>query len=264
MVLLERQYQETVLMFGQDYNGPATNFHFLKDEASLKTWSILSSLLTLFGNNFQHLRLWWKRKLQQFYRKCFQSSLMVRHVQTHSTLKYLLHLPTLVSDGFSERFSCLPQGRWNSAWRRRTFSPSKLCTNRIQPIFNLRNSPCSENHPANQSLAEKVGTPLIGCASHRYNFSVREVIYEHFNSVVKQRAIISMLLNIIPAVKLKDKNPLEAKLDNSKKWSSTFWILKRCQILRPFQTNFELDDVRELLPKRSLNKISDTLWEKFT
>lgn len=79
-----------------------------------------------------------------------------------------------------------------------------------------------DNCATNKSFSRQAGCRFIGCASHRFNLAVKDILSQNEDIVMLIRALIVRLRNLIPSAKLRKLTPLEAKIDNETRWSSSF------------------------------------------
>lgn len=82
-----------------------------------------------------------------------------------------------------------------------------------------------ENLEANQSLDSSTGTGFIGCASHRFNIGMREIIDENreiFNCV---HSLMEKIRNRIQSARRRKLTMLKQLLGNLARWSSTYAMI---------------------------------------
>lgn len=97
-----------------------------------------------------------------------------------------------------------------------------------------------DNCSTNQSFARKVNTPLVGCASHRFNLAVHDIIAPHRMIVAKVNALMKTIRRPISAAKLRKHTHLRGKCNNGTLWSSTAAMLRRYQQLQCFLPQLQL------------------------
>ena len=78
-----------------------------------------------------------------------------------------------------------------------------------------------DNAPVNKSLADLLGVPFIGCASHRFNLACKHYLDPFESALSKINDIMKTLCNIKQAGKLRKKTDLEPVKRNVTRWSST-------------------------------------------
>ena len=83
------------------------------------------------------------------------------------------------------------------------------------------------NAPVNKSIADLLGVPFIGCASHRFNLACKQYLDPFESALSKINDIMKTLCNIKQAGKLRKKTDLEPVKRNVTRWSSTYEMLKR-------------------------------------
>ena len=84
-----------------------------------------------------------------------------------------------------------------------------------------------DNAPVNKSLANLLGVPFIGCASHRFNLACKMYLVPFESSLSKINDLMKTLGNIKQAAKLRKSTDLEPIKRNVTRWSSTFQMLRR-------------------------------------
>lgn len=72
-----------------------------------------------------------------------------------------------------------------------------------------------DNCSVNKRLAVKSSTPLVGCASHRFNLGVQYIIEQHSDTVSKVQKLMVNLRTMVAAAKLRENTSLKAKLSCS-------------------------------------------------
>ncbi|EGZ12810.1 hypothetical protein PHYSODRAFT_511059 [Phytophthora sojae] len=133
---------------------------------------------------------------------------------------------------------------------------------RFLPFFGKSISGClflvGDNCGVNKRLANLLGVPLIGCASHRLNLAVRDYLEPHDSILEEVQQLMRKLRTLKQAAKLRAKTPLAAVLRQDTRWSSTFSMLKRYFRLRPF-ISADDEELADFLPSRSAHRKLDTL-----
>ncbi|KAJ8540690.1 hypothetical protein ON010_g12537 [Phytophthora cinnamomi] len=89
-----------------------------------------------------------------------------------------------------------------------------------------------DNYNTNRSITTKLGVPLVGCASHRFNLAAKKFLTEHEPLLQKANSLMSQLHQPNNAVELRKLTPLRAEKRNAKRWSSTYAMLERYVDLR--------------------------------
>lgn len=120
-----------------------------------------------------------------------------------------------------------------------------------------------DNCGTNRKTARIVNKPLVGCASHRYNLAVRQVVEESQSLVDQVQQLMVQLRTLIGAAKLRKVTDLRAKLSCATRWDSVGIMLKRYIDLRPFLAEMEMPSIDELVPSatahRDIEELSSTL-----
>jgi hypothetical protein len=91
-----------------------------------------------------------------------------------------------------------------------------------------------DNAPVNKSLADLLGVPFIGCASHRFNLACKRYLDPFETTLTKINDLMKTLSNIKQAGKLRKKTDLEPVKRNVTRWSSTYEMVKRFFEIKPF------------------------------
>jgi hypothetical protein len=101
---------------------------------------------------------------------------------------------------------------------------------------NISNLVCiiGDNCSTNKSVADKLGVPVVGCASHRFNLAVNSYL-EDFESLLEKVSHISRKLRTIKnSAQLRKKTSLRPVLRNATRWSSAYLMLQRFLALKEF------------------------------
>ena len=105
-----------------------------------------------------------------------------------------------------------------------------------------------DNCNTNKALADLAHKPLLGCASHRFNLAVKDILEEYSDVTSCVYHMMKKLKNIIPAAKLRKLTPLRAKCANATRWSSTYKMLRCYKQLKEFLPKLNMTEVDDLLP----------------
>ena len=116
-----------------------------------------------------------------------------------------------------------------------------------------------DNVAVNKSISTKVDVPLVGCASHRYNLAVRDVIAGEIELVNKFNTLISKLRTLLLSSKLRKLTPLLPKICNEILCSSSFEMLRRYCQLQKYLPKLNSAEVDELQSTVSENRRVDAL-----
>jgi hypothetical protein len=86
----------------------------------------------------------------------------------------------------------------------------------------------TDNAAVNTCLADLLGIPMIGSASHhRFNLACKKYLESSEEVLQKVQSLMANLRHVNQAGKLRTKTDLEPIIRNVTRWSSTFEMLKR-------------------------------------
>ena len=105
-----------------------------------------------------------------------------------------------------------------------------------------------DNCATNVAIANKVGIPFVGCASHRFNLAVQDIITTHDDLMDKVNNLMRRLKYAIPASKLRKFTDLRAKTKNVTRWSSTYKMLLRYTEIKSHLHALQLLELEPLIP----------------
>ncbi len=100
-----------------------------------------------------------------------------------------------------------------------------------------------DNCSTNKLFAKKADCKLIGCASHRFNLAVKDIMSPYEDLLAKVNSLMKKLRNIIPSAKLRKLTHLKPKSANATRWSSTFHMLQRYAEIKTFLHDLEMNDI---------------------
>ena len=120
----------------------------------------------------------------------------------------------------------------------------------------------ADNCSVNKSISNKTQKAMVGCHSHRFNIALQQILNEHSTMIEQINRIMLKLKNVIPAAKLEKFTKYKAKPRNTTRWSSTFEMLKRFQLIRPHLRKLQIDDIDKDIPTRRENEEIDDLVKR--
>jgi len=120
-----------------------------------------------------------------------------------------------------------------------------------------------DNCATNRRFATLAKTNFVGCASHRFNLAVKDMIEESNDIVQKIHDLMKKLRTPIAAAKLRKLTYLKAKTLNATRWSSCSEMFKRYQELKEFIGKVEIEDIDDLILTTRENRKVDELCAKF-
>lgn len=87
----------------------------------------------------------------------------------------------------------------------------------------------ADNCNLNKALANPLGVPLAGCASHRLNGAIQDFLEQKLLSKINK--VMNEISNMVLGVKLRLLTPLTLVLRNVTRWNLCFQMLQRLEIL---------------------------------
>ncbi|KAE9033055.1 hypothetical protein PR001_g10333 [Phytophthora rubi] len=110
-----------------------------------------------------------------------------------------------------------------------------------------------DNCAVNKRMANLIGVPLVGCASHRLNLAVRDYLAPLDSELGEVQQLMRKLRTLKQVAKLRTKTELLPVLPQDTRWSSTFAMLKRFCRLREFVSAGD-EDLADFLPSRTAHR----------
>lgn len=104
-----------------------------------------------------------------------------------------------------------------------------------------------DNVSVNKSVATNLGLRFVGCAIHRFNLAVKDVISKNGDLVPLIHSMMSKIRNIIPAAKLRESTPVKAIIKNVTRWSSTNAMVRRYKEIRDFIPKLGMEELSVLM-----------------
>lgn len=92
----------------------------------------------------------------------------------------------------------------------------------------------ADNRSTIKSIARKLNRQLIGCACHRYQLAVQNVIAEDGDMVELVEKLMKMPRIPLVRARLQKSTHLKEKIINITRWISTFKMSERHVEVRPF------------------------------
>jgi hypothetical protein len=103
-----------------------------------------------------------------------------------------------------------------------------------------------DNCSTNLCIANKMGVPLVGCASHRLNLAVNKFLVPYEDALDEVHTLMIALRNENNLAELKKHTELNPIKRNVTRWSSTFEMVER--YIRIRAAIKKVDAVEELIP----------------
>jgi hypothetical protein len=97
-----------------------------------------------------------------------------------------------------------------------------------------------DNCSTNGALAKLMGVPLVGCSSHRLNLAVAALLQKLESSLNRMNTLMGTLLSLKNAGRLRKvmlkagKKPIVPIRRNKTRWLSTFHMVQRYLVLKPY------------------------------
>lgn len=119
----------------------------------------------------------------------------------------------------------------------------------------------ADNCATNRSLSRLAGTHFIGCASHRYNLAVKDVVSANMHLIEKVKKIMSCLIYPLRRAKLRELTDLAPVRIIETRWSSVNTLLQRYVKIREHLEKLDIAELQELLLERREEQNIDTLLD---
>ena len=100
---------------------------------------------------------------------------------------------------------------------------------------------------------------FVGCASHRFNLCVEDILAPHKLLVDKVNKLMHKMKNLIPAAKLRRLTSLKPITSCVTRWSSVFHMLCRFQKLSHYINQLNDEDIIDLVPNNRESKSIEDL-----
>ena len=114
----------------------------------------------------------------------------------------------------------------------------------------------------NKAIANRACVPLIGCASHRFNLAVQDLLSEEEAALSKVNHLMVKLGTLLLGAKLRKLTPLRPKTRNMTRWSSSFEMILRYVRLREFLPKLDSSEIDRLSLTSTENRRIDSLLEQ--
>ena len=118
----------------------------------------------------------------------------------------------------------------------------------------------ADNNNTNKAVADAMGASFIGCASHRFNLAVQDIIEIHATVVDKVQTLMIKLRNLTTSAKLRRITGLNPVVRHHIRWNSTFKMLKRYTEIRDAIPKMNTRDINALMPTPMENEELDELY----
>lgn len=116
-----------------------------------------------------------------------------------------------------------------------------------------------DNCDTNKAFSNLFAKPFVGCASHRYNLAINNLLDKWKESLDKVNALMGKLKNLKLAGELRRYTELRPITRNATRWSSTASMVKRYFKIKPHLTNLEThpDLIDVILSPRENNHLNE-------
>ncbi len=132
----------------------------------------------------------------------------------------------------------------------------------VKPVDNLV-ALVGDNCYTKRTLASSKVVGFVGCASHRYNLAMKDLLHPLQKMLDKFRDIMSKFRYPIHTAKLRQYTNLKPKLPVFTLWSSAIEMIVRHTQIREFFPKVEIESVTELLLNPWEDRNIDELVSKF-
>lgn len=119
-----------------------------------------------------------------------------------------------------------------------------------------------DNCAVNKSLSTKARVPFIGCASHRFNLAVKDILKEHEEFINRVQRVMVMVRTLTTAGKLRAFTELRGVLNCPTRWGAAYKMLLRYQQIREYLPQLNMDNVDEAMLNGVENRKLDDLCRK--
>ncbi len=119
-----------------------------------------------------------------------------------------------------------------------------------------------DNCNTNRSIANLSNLPLIGCAWHRFQLTLWDIINTEAELIEKVHKVMVKLISLLLSPKLRRYTPLRPKSSNRTRWSSTYAMLKRHVTISVFFPLLNSDEIAKISLSLSENRRLEMLLKK--
>lgn len=107
-----------------------------------------------------------------------------------------------------------------------------------------------DNCATNRSLSRLFSCSFVGCASHRFNLAVKDLLLPHKDIILKVAEMMKKLRAPLKRAILRKFTDLTPIVCNVTRWSSTYDMLKRFLELRDVLPQLHIAELDDLMPVR--------------
>ena len=107
-----------------------------------------------------------------------------------------------------------------------------------------------DNCAVNKSIAKKLDVGFVGCASHRYNLAVCDILKDNDRIISLVREIMKKIRTGVNRAKLRRITHLSPIIDQETRWSSTYSMLLRYQQLKDHIKSLKVSAILSILPNK--------------
>lgn len=119
-----------------------------------------------------------------------------------------------------------------------------------------------DNCNTNKAVANNASVALIGCASHRFNLAVQDLLAEEEMLISKINCLMVKLRTLLLSAQLLKLTPLRPKTRNTTRWSSSFEMVSRYMLIKEFLRKLDSDEVDNLCPTPAENRRIEALLKQ--
>jgi hypothetical protein len=105
----------------------------------------------------------------------------------------------------------------------------------------------ADNTAVNPCVANLIGCNFIGCAAHKLNLAVSNLLDQHETLLSKVNTLMVRLGNLKAGAALREKTLLKPRLRCKTRWTGAYEMLKRYERIRPYLIPYHMFWVDVLL-----------------
>ncbi len=119
-----------------------------------------------------------------------------------------------------------------------------------------------DNVSTNKSLSRITNIPFIGCASHRFNLAIRDILKTEQFIIDKVLQVMVRLHDLLLSAKLRRLTHLRPVLSTETRWSSVYEMLRRYIRIREHLSSLDSEEIDDIALTNHDNRRVDTLMKQ--